>query len=149
MLVSRLKLNVGNLNFGHMTSHLEEEEWDAMSRGAMRIVALFAINPLTLTPAFLRSLPLPLIYKICANKNYTIRQTEKIIIKRDFLFLFFLFLFLPLSRSSKKHNSTNTFLPTDNKQHLINALSVIYRFSSKKENFLLKQLINLCERKLN
>ena len=133
MLVSRLKLNVGNLNFGHMTSHLEEEEWDAMSRGAMRIVALFAINPLTLTPAFLRSLPLPLIYKICANKNYTIRQTEKIIIKGIFFFYFFYFYFSPfLGRQKSITQQTPSFPPIISNTWLtLSRLFIVFRRKKK------------------
>ncbi len=98
------------------------------SMGAMLgIVALFAINR---QKRFWHDTTnhslLPLIYKICANKNYTIRQTEKIIIK-----CFFLFSIFPLSLLLQEKNITQHLHTTDNKQHLINVLSVVvvYGFS--------------------
>ena len=96
------------------------------SMGAMLgIVALFAINrQKRLWHDTTNHSLLPLIYKICANKNYTIRQTEKIIIK-----CFFLFSIFPLSLLLQEKNITQHLHTTDNKQHLINVLSVVYGFS--------------------
>lgn len=101
------------------------------SMGAMLgIVALFAINrQKRLWHDTTNHSLLPLIYKICANKNYTIRQTEKIIIK-----CFFLFSIFPLSLLLQEKNITQHLHTTDNKQHLINVLSVVYGFSLKAIN---------------